>query len=124
MRPREGANGHEQSVAADVRRAVAASDGIVISTPEYNHGMPGLLKNALDWASRPHGQSVLIGKPTIIISSSPAFNRSRRDPTGSHLRPFEFPFHSPGNLGEKGRKARRLEQEKFANLGGILENSR
>jgi chromate reductase len=55
------------------RRAIAASDGIVISTPEYNHGMPGLLKNALDWASRPHGQSVLIGKPTLIISSSPAF---------------------------------------------------
>jgi chromate reductase len=55
------------------REAIAASDGIVISTPEYNHGVPGLLKNALDWASRPHGQSVLIGKPTLIISSSLAF---------------------------------------------------
>jgi chromate reductase len=55
------------------REAIAASDGIVISTPEYNHGVPGLLKNALDWASRPHGQSVLIGKPTLIISSSVAF---------------------------------------------------
>lgn len=55
------------------REAIAASDGIVISTPEYNHGIPGLLKNALDWASRPHGQSVLIGKPTLIISSSLAF---------------------------------------------------
>lgn len=55
------------------RKAIAASDGIVISTPEYNHGMPGLLKNALDWASRPHGQSVLIGKPTLVISSSLAF---------------------------------------------------
>jgi chromate reductase len=55
------------------RDAIAASEGIVISTPEYNHGIPGLLKNALDWASRPHGQSVLIGKPTLIISSSLAF---------------------------------------------------
>jgi chromate reductase len=55
------------------RRAIAESDGLVISTPEYNHGVPGILKNALDWASRPHGQSVLIGKPTLIISSSPAF---------------------------------------------------
>jgi chromate reductase, NAD(P)H dehydrogenase (quinone) len=55
------------------RQAIAASDGIVISTPEYNHGMPGLLKSALDWASRPYGESVLIGKPTLIISSSPAF---------------------------------------------------
>jgi chromate reductase len=55
------------------RQAVASSDGIVISTPEYNHGMPGPLKNVLDWASRPHGKSALTGKPTLIISSSPAF---------------------------------------------------
>jgi chromate reductase len=55
------------------RRAMDASDGIVISTPEYNHGLPGPLKNALDWASRPYGQSALAGKPTLIISSSPAF---------------------------------------------------
>ena len=49
------------------REAIAASDGVVISTPEYNHGIPGVLKNTLDWISRPHGQSVLIGKPTLII---------------------------------------------------------
>lgn len=57
----------------DFRKRIAASDALIISTPEYNHGMPGVLKNALDWASRPHGQSVLRGKPFIVVSSSPAF---------------------------------------------------
>jgi chromate reductase len=55
------------------RRAIADSDGVVIATPEYNHGVPGVLKNALDWASRPHGRSVLIGKPVLAISLSTAF---------------------------------------------------
>ncbi|MDB5453477.1 MAG: NADPH-dependent reductase [Caulobacteraceae bacterium] len=55
------------------RRAIGDSDGVVIATPEYNYGVPGVLKNALDWASRPYGQSVLIGKPVLAISISPAF---------------------------------------------------
>jgi chromate reductase, NAD(P)H dehydrogenase (quinone) len=50
-----------------LRTAIAESDGAVIVTPEYNHGIPGVLKNALDWASRPCGKSVL------AISVSPAF---------------------------------------------------
>ena len=57
----------------DFRKQIAESDALVVSTPEYNHGMPGALKNALDWASRPHGNSVLKGKPFIVVSSSPAF---------------------------------------------------
>ena len=55
------------------RKAIASSDGVVIVTPEYNHGIPGVLKNALDWASRPFGKSVLMNKPTLAISISPAF---------------------------------------------------
>jgi chromate reductase len=55
------------------RNAIGVSDGIVIVTPEYNHGIPGVLKNALDWASRPFGKSVLIDKPVLVISVSPAF---------------------------------------------------
>jgi chromate reductase len=55
------------------RGAIAACDGLIISTPEYNHGMSGVLKNALDWASRPYGRSVLTDKPVLVISSSPAF---------------------------------------------------
>jgi chromate reductase, NAD(P)H dehydrogenase (quinone) len=55
------------------RNAIANSDGVVIVTPEYNHGLPGVLKNALDWASRPFGKSVLTNKPALAISISPAF---------------------------------------------------
>ena len=55
-----------------LRRQVAAADGLVIVSPEYNHGMPGVLKNALDWASRPHNGSPLKNKPVLIVTSSPA----------------------------------------------------
>jgi chromate reductase, NAD(P)H dehydrogenase (quinone) len=55
------------------RDAIAESQGVVIVTPEYNHGIPGVLKNALDWLSRPFGKSVLIDKPAVVISVSPAF---------------------------------------------------
>jgi chromate reductase len=55
------------------RDVLRVSDAIVIVTPEYNHGMPGVLKNALDWASRPFGQSVLIDKPVLVMSVSSAF---------------------------------------------------
>ena len=65
----------------DFRHAIAESDGLVISTPEYNHGIPGVLKNALDWASRPYGRSVLTGKPFLVVSSSPAFTGGVRAQT-------------------------------------------
>jgi len=57
----------------ELRKALAESDGLVLLSPEYNHGVPGVLKNAIDWLSRPAYKSALIGKPTLIISSSPAF---------------------------------------------------
>ena len=55
------------------RDAMSASDGVVIVTPEYNHGIPGVLKNALDWASRPFGDSALLEKPVLVVSVSSAF---------------------------------------------------
>lgn len=60
------------SAVEQLRRQVVEADAIVIASPEYNHGMPGVLKNALDWLSRPHNGSPLKGKPVLILTSSPA----------------------------------------------------
>ena len=54
------------------REAVAAADALVVATPEYNGSIPGVLKNAIDWASRPRGASALDGKPVAVISVSPS----------------------------------------------------
>jgi chromate reductase, NAD(P)H dehydrogenase (quinone) len=61
------------AAAASFRNQIILADGIVIVSPEYNHGIPGGLKNALDWASRPHNGSPLKNKPALIATSSPAF---------------------------------------------------
>jgi chromate reductase len=55
-----------------LKNAIQDCDGLVLVSPEYNYGVPGVLKNALDWASRPGYQSVLKDKPVLIITSSPA----------------------------------------------------
>jgi chromate reductase len=56
---------------ARFRREVAAADGVLFCTPEYNRGVPGVLKNAIDIGSRPYGQSVWDKKPAAIVSASP-----------------------------------------------------
>jgi chromate reductase len=58
---------------ADLKRIITESDGVLITTPEYNHGVPGVLKNALDWLSRPVFESCFVKKPVSIFSSSLAF---------------------------------------------------
>ncbi|HEX5608702.1 MAG TPA: NADPH-dependent FMN reductase [Solirubrobacterales bacterium] len=55
---------------AELREAMREADAVLIATPEYNHSIPGVLKNALDWASRPAGQSALMGKPAAVIGAS------------------------------------------------------
>ncbi len=54
----------------ELREAIRAADAVLVATPEYNHSLPGQLKNALDWASRPAGQSALIGKPAAVVGAS------------------------------------------------------
>ena len=56
-------------VAVEYKKAIEATDALVYATPEYNRSIPGSLKNAIDWASRPWGQSVL-GRPSAIVGAS------------------------------------------------------
>lgn len=53
-----------------LKDAIRGADGVLFATPEYNYGIPGVLKNAVDWASRPPGKSLLVGKPTAVIGAS------------------------------------------------------
>ncbi|HET6971053.1 MAG TPA: NADPH-dependent FMN reductase [Phenylobacterium sp.] len=82
------AGGDPPGVAA-LKAAIAAADGVLIATPEYNHGVPGVTKNAIDWASRPPGHAVLDAKPVGIMGASPGITGSARGQ--SQLRQaFEF----------------------------------
>ena len=63
---------------AEFKSAVREADGLVVCSPEYNAGTSGVLKNALDWASRPGNASPLKGKHVLIMSSSPAFTGGAR----------------------------------------------
>jgi len=58
-------------VARAFKKAIADVDGILFVTPEYNRSIPGALKNAIDWASRPWGQNSFARKPSGIIGTSP-----------------------------------------------------
>jgi chromate reductase len=72
-----------------LKAAIAAADGVLMATPEYNHGVPGVMKNAVDWASRPPGAAPLGGKPVGIVGASPGITGSARGQ--SQLRQaFEF----------------------------------
>lgn len=55
---------------ARLRDAVREADGMLLATPEYNHGVPGVLKNAIDWLSQPLRGSALDGKPTAVMGAS------------------------------------------------------
>lgn len=64
------ADGDPEGVTA-LKAAIREADALLIATPEYNHGVPAVTKNALDWASRPPRPHVLDGKPTAIMGASP-----------------------------------------------------
>jgi chromate reductase len=64
------AQGDPEAVVA-LKSAIREADALLIATPEYNHGVPGVLKNAIDWASRPPSATVLAGKPAALIGASP-----------------------------------------------------
>lgn len=54
----------------ELKRRIREADAILIVTPEYNYSIPGVLKNAIDWASRPYGDSAWNGKPVAVMGAS------------------------------------------------------
>ncbi|GAA5515008.1 quinone reductase [Deinococcus carri] len=71
------AEGDPEGVRA-LKDAIREADALLIATPEYNHSVPGVLKNAIDWASRPPRGSVLAGKPAAILGASPGMTGTAR----------------------------------------------
>ncbi|MBP9111804.1 MAG: NAD(P)H-dependent oxidoreductase [Polyangiaceae bacterium] len=69
---------NEPEVVRALKHAVGSSDGILIATPEYNYSIPGVLKNAIDWMSRPPATSVLRHKPTGIMGAAAGLSGSIR----------------------------------------------
>ena len=91
-----------------LRDQVANADGLVIVSSEYNHGIPGTLKNAIDWASRPHNGSPLRNKPVLIATSSPAVTggvraqyQIREAVISALARPLNTPEIVIGNVASK-----------------------
>lgn len=102
---------------ARLLRTIRESDGLLIATPEYNYSIPGVLKNSIDWVSRPGYKSVLAGKPAGIISASQSViggarvQLHLRDVFSSTLTPVvpSPPFLVP------------LAQEKFNREGELID---
>lgn len=61
-----------------LREAVEQAEGLVLASPEYSHGMSGVLKNALDWLAPPHQQPILKDKPILTFTASPTFTGGSR----------------------------------------------
>lgn len=57
-------------IVLEFKRRILTADAILFATPEYNYSIPGGLKNAIDWASRPYGESAWLGKPAAIMGAS------------------------------------------------------
>jgi chromate reductase len=110
-----------------LREAIREADAVLIATPEYNHSLPGQLKNALDWASRPAGESALNGVPAAAIGASrsmfggvwaQAELRKVLSAMGGRVIETELPIAHAHELYEDGRL--RLEPEQSERLDGIL----
>jgi chromate reductase len=112
---------------ADLRSALAAADAVLIATPEYNGSVPGVLKNAVDWASRPHGDAALAGKPTAVVGAGPG-------PTGAAAAQADLvrvlgragavvaagPLPVPAAFRAFGDDGRLLDPERRTALGDLL----
>jgi len=75
--PDAGADATLPEAVRRFKKAITGADGLLVATPEYNHGVPGALKNAIDWASRPAFESPLKEMPVAIMGASPSGGGTR-----------------------------------------------
>jgi chromate reductase, NAD(P)H dehydrogenase (quinone) len=114
----------------ELKKRIRAADAILIATPEYNYSIPGVLKNAIDWASRPYGDSAWNGKPAAIMGASVGTIGTAR--AQYHLRQIfvflnVFPLNQPevmiGNAAERFDKEGNLTDEATKNfIRQLLQN--
>jgi chromate reductase, NAD(P)H dehydrogenase (quinone) len=99
---------HPPAKIVELKRRIREADAILFVTPEYNYSIPGVLKNAIDWASRPYGDSAWSGKPAAIMGASVGTLGTAR--AQYHLRQMfvflnVFPINQPevmiGNAAER-----------------------
>ncbi len=115
----------------EFKRNIKAADAILIVTPEYNYSIPGVLKNAIDWASRPYGDNSFEGKPVAMMSASTGMlggARAQYQLRQSFVflnmhpvnRPEVFITFAPQKFDDKGKlldeKAKELIRELLGNL--------
>ena len=118
-------------IVKEFKAKIKTADAILIATPEYNYSMPGVLKNAIDWASRPYGDNAFEGKPVAIMSASPGMLGGAR--AQYHLRQVlvslnMHPLNRPEvlvssadeKIDDKGRVTDEKTKEKIRELLGNL----
>ena len=112
-----------------LRDAIAAADAVLIATPEYNSSIPGQLKNALDWVSRPLADNVLRNKPVAVIGASTgsfgavwsqAETRKVLGSTGARVIDLELPVASAHQAFVGNRLADEELHERLAGVLGVL----
>jgi len=103
---------------ADLKQAVKEADAVLFITPEYNYSVPGVLKNAIDWVSRPYGDNSWEGKPVAVMGASPGMLGTSR--AQYHLRQtFVFLNMFPVNRPEVMISS---AQEKFDAEGNLKDD--
>jgi chromate reductase len=114
----------------EFKRKIKAADALLIVTPEYNYSVPGVLKNAIDWASRPYGDNAFEDKPVAMMSASTGMLGGAR--AQYHLRqsfiflnmhpvnkPEVFVTFAPQKFDDKGRL---LDKKTKELIGELLDN--